>query len=254
MSQQMIVTVLRSAVRLNWGRFADPRESHGAGADIPGWRRDHGDGEFELWLLPAYWRGVFEPDIDAVEAAQVLDRLGLLRRQDDGNLQTVVKVGGRAVRVYAIDGKALAAWKVTARCFGGYGRTDTPELASASPASLVSQENTADLATRLERGVSRALDEALDILNTRVGRDDRAYQAILRAKATIVNTLVSAQIRVDEHKLRARQTDELLPKLLESLKIEQEKLSKIKFRRTLDDDEQSAPSAPWDESDAERGG
>jgi hypothetical protein len=114
-------------------------------------------------------------------------------------------------------------------------------------------QDAADLATRLERGVSRALDEALDILNTKVGRDDKAYQAILRVKGTIVNTLVSAQIRVDEHRLRAKQGDELLPKLLESLEIERAKLAKVDFRRGFDDGKPSAMgmgAAPEDEPPA----
>jgi hypothetical protein len=114
-------------------------------------------------------------------------------------------------------------------------------------------QDAADLATRLERGVSRALDEALDILNTKVGRDDKAYQAILRVKGTIVNTLVSAQIRVDEAKLRARQADALLPALLESLKVEQAKLAKVDFRRGFDDGKPNAVgmgAAPDDEPSA----
>jgi hypothetical protein len=50
-----------------------------------------------------------------------------------------------------------------------------------------------------------------------------------------VNTLINTQLRVDEAKLKARRADELLPKLLEQLKIEQERISKIPFRRTFDD-------------------
>jgi hypothetical protein len=131
--EQAVITVLRAAVRLNEGRFADPRRSCDKSADIPGWRRDHGDGEFELWMLHAFWRTIFEPDIDPVEAAQVLDRLGVLRRQDDGNLQAVAKVGGRTVRVYAINGKVLANWQATAQGYGGYGSQATFRLGGAVP-------------------------------------------------------------------------------------------------------------------------
>ena len=230
--EQVIVTVLRSAVRLSWGRFADPRESHGAGADIPGWRRDHGDGEFELWLTPAFWRAIFEPDIDGVEAAQVLDRLGLLRRQDDGNLQIMAKVGGRGARVYAIDGKKLAEFRaVSPKSFGGCGRADTLELASASPAALISQENPADPAALLHQGVVKGLRMAIDTLDIELDPSDRNYGALLRAKTALANTLITTQCRVDESKMRAKQADALLPALLESLKIEKARLAKVDFRR-----------------------
>ncbi len=248
--EQLIVTVLRAAVRLNWGRFADPREPHGAGVDIPGWRRDHDGGEFELWITPTFWRGVFEPDIAAVEAAQVLDRLGLLRRQDDGNLQIMAKVGGKPARVYAIDGKKLAEFRaVTARGYGGYGHSATLRLDGAARANSTSENVCSptpaptaqdDAAGLLHQGVIKGLRMAIDTLDIELDPSDRNYGALLRAKTALANTLITTQCRVDEARLRARQADELLPALLENLKIEKEKLAGIKFRRGFDDGKPSA--------------
>ncbi len=260
---QLVVTVLRAAVRLNWDRFADPREPHGAGVDIPGWRRDRRDGEFELWFLPAFWRAIFEPDIDGVEAAQVLGRLGLLRRQDDGNLQIMAKVGGRGARVYAIDGKKLAEFRaVSPKSFGGCGRTDTLRLDGAARANY-SGENVCsptpaptaqdDAAGLLHQGVIKGLRMAIDTLDIELDPSDRNYGALLRAKTALANTLITTQCRVDEARLRARQADELLPALLESLKIEKEKLAGTKFRRGFDDGKPSAVgmgAAPEEEPSA----
>jgi hypothetical protein len=55
---------------------------------------------------------------------------------------------------------------------------------------------------------------------------------VLREKAAIVNTLINTQLRVDEAKLKARQSDELLPKLLEQLKIKRERIVKIHWLTT----------------------
>jgi len=232
--ERTIVMMLRAAFRLAETRFSDPRRGGDVGADAPGWRRDHGDGEHELWILPAYWRSIFEPDIDAIEAAQALDRIGLLRRQDDGNLQAVAKVGGRTARVYAIDGAALAEWKVTARGFGGYGQSDTLELGSAPPFALVAEDDTADLPQLLQRGAEAALRKGIEVLAMSPDPSDRHYATVLRAQSAFGNTLLSVQLRVDEAKLKARRSAELLPKIMEQLEIEKKKLAEIDLRRGKD--------------------
>ncbi len=251
--EQIIVERVKLFLRWQGERFDDLEGEREPLADSFGWHRND-----EFWIKPATWlETIFEGDEAAArDGARLLRDIGLLRTQAGSSLQINAKVRGAVLRAYAVD-RAILEWRaVTSSGSASYNQSrawpSNPEDAPPHSA-LVSQDAAADLATRLERGVSRALDEALDILNTKVGRDDRAYQAILRAKSTIVNTLVSAQIRVDEHKLRARQTDELLPALLESLKIEKEKLAKVNFRRTFDDAEPSAMgmgAAPEEEPSA----
>jgi hypothetical protein len=70
-----------------------------------------------------------------------------------------------------------------------------------------------DLAGKLEAATSLALDEALGILRMEAQLDDRTFQMILRAKAGIINTVLTNQVRVDEAKLRQR-NDDALPALL----------------------------------------
>jgi hypothetical protein len=199
-----------------------------------GWRK--GD---EFWVRPATWQEqLCATEFDPQEMARTLKDLDLLRTQDSRTFQCCVKVQGKTERAYVVS-RAILEWKPAVTYARHNGHTDAgaqplPQFSprqSGSPALIPTARDDADLATRLERGVSRALDEALDILNTKVGRDDKAYQAILRVKGTIVNTLIGAQIRVDEGRLRAREADKLLPALLESLKIEKARLAKVDFRR-----------------------
>jgi hypothetical protein len=160
----------------------------------------------------------------------------------------MAKVGGRGARVYAVDGKKLAEFRaVAARGFGGFGHSDKLALTDASPpirAIAGAPDNPADL---LQRGVVRGLRMALDVLDMELDPNDRNFQGLLRAKVALTNNLVNVQARVDEGRMRAARTDEMLPVLLESLKIERAKLAKVDFRRTLDGSAPAARSALWDE-------
>jgi hypothetical protein len=224
--ENLVVMLLRAAVRLNQARFADPRAAYEASPDFPGWRRDQGGGDFEWWVLPSFWRAIYEPDIEAVEAAQAMQRVGLLRRQDDGNLTIVAKVGGKTTRVYAIDGKARAEWRVTAGGFGRYGMPRTELIEGPTKSVFLSpdlQASPANLAAKLEVGVNLALDEMMRVLGMKLDPTGREFGAVLRAKSAIINAALNAQVRVDEIRLRARQAD-LLPEILRIVAEEREKL------------------------------
>ncbi|MBL1258009.1 hypothetical protein [Methylocystis sp. Sn-Cys] len=224
---ELIVALLRAGVRLN-ARFGDPRRSPNAEQDLPGWRRDKGDGEFEWWILPSHWRVIFEPDVDAIDAAQTIEALGLLRRQDDGNLQAVVKVNGKTTRVYAIKGKALAEWRPTPQSYGGYG------IAAAQPlGALVGSSTTpadpahpANLSALLEHGVALALQKGMEVLGMSLAPADRQFAALLRSQTAFAGHLINAQVRVDETRMRQKKADniERLISLLEEERQRQREL------------------------------
>jgi hypothetical protein len=86
--------------------------------------------------------------------------------------------------------------------------------------------------------VSLALDEAEGILRVQVPPDDRAYQAVLRAKTAILNGALTNQVRVDEVKFKAGEDKDKMGKLLEELRA---------FQRDLEEKQ-----AVEDKADAKR--
>ncbi len=206
-----------------------------------GWRK--GD---EFWIRPSAWQehlcaGEFDPQ----DVARTLKALDLLRVQDDRTFQCCVKARGKTERAYVVS-QAILEWKppVTYARHNGHTGADTLKLDGASRVNSTS-ENTCsptlipttqdDAAGLLHQGVVKGLRMAIDTLDTELDPSDRNYGALLRAKTALANTLITTQCRIDESRLRAKQADELLPALLESLKVEQAKLAKVDFRRTWDD-------------------
>jgi hypothetical protein len=68
-----------------------------------------------------------------------------------------------------------------------------------------------DLGEKLEQAVLMALNEVVAILGFFLNPDDRAFTAILKAKTTILNSVLSAQvrIRIDETRFRPVREDRL---------------------------------------------
>jgi hypothetical protein len=210
---RLTVELLRAFLRWNESRFAHPNAD--PDADCLGWRRGN-----EFWLKPSTWRDIYElHDVDPVEAARTLKDSGILRVQDGQNLQAVVKVRNTRVRAYAIDGTALAGWRpVTDKCYGGYGSTQLQPVGGntaiiPNPMNGLSND-TPNLADKLEAATSLALDEVLGIMRMQLDPEDRAFQAVLRAKSSIINTVISNQVRVDEAMLKNSQHNDVLPQLL----------------------------------------
>jgi hypothetical protein len=53
----------------------------------------------EFWIRPSAWREIFDNDPDvAVNAARTLKERGLLRVQDNANLQVVVVIRGKSAK------------------------------------------------------------------------------------------------------------------------------------------------------------
>jgi hypothetical protein len=213
-------------------------------SDLWGWRRGQ-----EYWVKPVAFREQLCGDeFDPVETARTLKALDLLRVQDSDTFQCSVKVKGATPRAYVI-GEAIFEWKPAvsgggfrsfrAREPGFISRQNTPDfrqsgdLASQDPNNSgdLAPRNPVDLATLLQSGSEAALRKAIEVLAMSPDPDDRHYATVLRAQSTFGNTMLNVQLRVDEARLRTKQADELLPALMESLKIEKERLTKVEFRR-----------------------
>jgi hypothetical protein len=66
-----------------------------------------------------------------------------------------------------------------------------------------------DLGEKLEQAVHMALNEVVAILGFSLNPDDRAFAAILKAKTTILNSVLNAQVRIDETRFRPVTEDRL---------------------------------------------
>jgi hypothetical protein len=66
-----------------------------------------------------------------------------------------------------------------------------------------------DLGEKLEQAVHMALTEVVAILGFSLDPDDRAFATILKAKTTILNSVLNAQVRIDETRFRPAKEDRL---------------------------------------------
>jgi hypothetical protein len=71
------------------------------------------------------------------------------------------------------------------------------------------QIEASELGERLEQAVHMALNEVVAILGFSLNPDDRAFAAILKAKTTILNSVLNAQVRIDETRFRPVKEDRL---------------------------------------------
>lgn len=79
-----------------------------------------------------------------------------------------------------------------------------------------------DMASKLEHLTHRALDKADEILDIELDPDDEKYGDNLRGLNAAIKTVVATQVRVDEHRLKARKLD-ALPELLALIAEEEAK-------------------------------
>jgi hypothetical protein len=209
---RLIVERVRCFLKWHGEQFDILDAPHEPLANPVGWKR--GD---ECWIRPDTWRDtIFDGDEDAaVNAARTLRDLDLLRVQDSRNCQAVVCVRDRKpARAYVVKPE-IREWRLMTPADGDYA-TDGNNLGSTSLAPSA-DGSPPDLAGKLETATSRALDEALQILRLELPPDHRAYQAVLRAKTTILNSVLTNQVRVDEAKLTQKR-ESVLPELLERMK------------------------------------
>jgi hypothetical protein len=203
------VALVRAFIRWHAQRFDALDKTHEPTTDPAGWTRS---GEF--WMPPETWRdAIFEGEEDAaLIAAQALRDTGLLRTQTGPSLQCNVKIRGEVRRCYCVSEKILAwAPPVPSRGSEGY---NPAQVALAYGQEKGSTPLPLGLANKLEAATSLALDEVLNILRMETQPDDRSFQAILRAKSGIINTVISNQVRVDEAILRNNRQSDMLPEIL----------------------------------------
>jgi hypothetical protein len=66
-----------------------------------------------------------------------------------------------------------------------------------------------ELGEKLEQAVRIALNEVVAILGFSLDPDDRAFATILKAKTTILNSVLNAQVRIDETRFETGKKDRL---------------------------------------------
>lgn len=80
-----------------------------------------------------------------------------------------------------------------------------------------------DLAGRLERATSRALERADDLLEIDISDEmHEKFGDKLRSLNSTIKTVIGTQVRVDEHRLKARKLD-VLPELLAKIEAEEKR-------------------------------
>jgi hypothetical protein len=89
----------------------------------------------------------------------------------------------------------------------------------------------ASLAGKLKRTASTALDKLNEVLEIPLpDPSDPSFGNVSRAQSAAANTAIGAQLRVDETAMRARQGDDVMPRLLEILAREERKLAALEER------------------------
>jgi hypothetical protein len=84
-------------------------------------------------------------------------------------------------------------------------------LAARHAAAIMPDQITgaSELGEKLEQVVHMALNEVVAILGFSLNPDDRAFATILKAKTTILNSVLNAQVRIDETRFRPVKEDGL---------------------------------------------
>src|SRR3984893_15569492 len=89
-----------------------------------------------------------------------------------------------------------------------------------------------DLGEKLEQAVNMALNEVMAILGFSLDPDDRAFPSILKAKTTILGSVLNAQVRVDDRRFAKKDTDH--DRAMEAL-IEERRQQALKIIAKMDE-------------------
>ena len=203
-STNHLISRVRDFCRWHEKMFGDP-SARGVPVEDPiGWANDK-----EFWILNSVWRGmIFEGNADdSNAAADALINHGLLRAtySSDGRERTAkVRVREKIFRAFVVN-KSILAWRGPAPA-----RPDEI-LAARHAAAIMPDQITgaSELGEKLEQVVHMALNEVVAILGFSLNPDDRAFAAILKAKTTILNSVLNAQVRIDETRFRPVKEDRL---------------------------------------------
>ena len=71
----------------------------------------------------------------------------------------------------------------------------------------------------LEAASRLGLQKAIAILTMRLDPESRHFQTLLRAQTALVSTALTAQVKVDEVRLQTNRREEMLPALLEKIRV-----------------------------------
>lgn len=105
--------------------------------------------------------------------------------------------------------------------------TAMPPAPTRAPRSAIVTEprglENDDLAGRLERATIRAIERSEDLMELTVDDEgDEKFGDKVRGLNAIIKTIIGTQVRVDEHRLKARKLD-VLPQLLEAIEAEEKR-------------------------------
>jgi hypothetical protein len=104
-------------------------------------------------------------------------------------------------------------------------KAGAPSAAENVPAQALDQSSTGQsaLASKLEKLTSKGLDKADQILDLPIDPDSGTFGATLRAQTAVFGHTLTAQVRVDEGKMRAQKPD-VLARILELIAEEEKKI------------------------------
>lgn len=199
-----LISRVRGFCRWQEKMFGDP-SSRGVPVEDPiGWATDK-----EFWIRNSVWRNtIFEGNSDdSTAAADALINHGLLRAtySSDGRERTAkVRVREKILRAFVVN-KSILAWR-------GPSPARPDEILAARHAAAIMPDQitgASELGEKLEQVVHMALNEVVAILGFSLNPDDRAFAAILKAKTTILNSVLNAQVRIDETRFRPVKEDRL---------------------------------------------
>jgi len=221
-STNHLISRVRDFIRWQEKMFADPSSRGAPLEDPPGWATNE-----EFWIRNTVWREtIFEGNpCDSSAAADALIDHGLLRakrRERDLEVRErtiTVRAREQTFRVFAVS-KSILAWRgpsparpdeiLAAR------HAATMQHAMMQRGSLINgigeqaaQLEASELGEKLEQTVHMALNEVVAILGFSLNPDDRAFAAILKAKTTILSSVLSAQVRIDETRFEPGKKDRL---------------------------------------------
>jgi hypothetical protein len=86
-----------------------------------------------------------------------------------------------------------------------------------------------DLGEKLEQAVNMALNEVMAILGFSLDPDDRAFSSILKAKTTILGSVLNAQVRVDDRRFAGATSAHDIA--MEKLILERMEAAKLQIER-----------------------
>jgi hypothetical protein len=229
-STNYLIARVRDFCRWHEKMFGDP-SAHGAPLKYPpGWATDK-----EFWIRNTVWREtIFEGNADdSMAAADALIDHGLLRaKRMERDLEVLertitVRVREQTFRAFVVS-RSILSWKdptparfeeiLSVRHAATMQHAASMLRSADMIMSMPSDRNSippdpkfsaSELGEKLEQAVHMALNEVVAILGFSLNPDDRAFAAILKAKTTILTSVLNAQVRIDETRFETGKKDRL---------------------------------------------